>query len=511
MKIDRTGNTTRNIKWGVVSNIITLLMPFATRTILLRTLGSQYLGLSSLFASILQVLNLTELGLSSAVIYGLYKPIAEDDTKTICAYMRFYRNAYRLIGTIITAIGLVLLPFVPNLIKGSVPQDINIYVLYLLYLANTAVSYYLFAYKSTLLLAHHRTDIQSNIAIGVNVFKYVAQIIALLLIKNYYAYIIALPICTIINNIVTSIVTDRKYPDYRCEGKLPREQSRQIFTHIKGLVVTKMCAVLRDSADSIIISAFLGLNDVAMYSNYFYILSSVHAFMTVVTGAMRAGIGNSIVTESQEKNYRDLKKFSFFYSCITVVCSVCLLCLYQPFMTLWVGEILTYPLHTMILFVAYFYVLCSMDIRNVYIEAAGLWWQFRTRAIIETIMNLILNLLLAKFFGIDGIMVATLITFASINIVYGTKVLIRNAFPGKSVGEFFGLIGWYSICNMITCGVAYLVCSILPWNSGIVSIFMRGVVAVPIAIAVYSVLNFKLPFFHDALTMATTIIRRRRT
>lgn len=510
MKIDRTGNTTRNLKWGITSNIIALLMPFATRTILLRTLGSEYLGLSSLFASILQVLNLAELGLSSAIIYGLYKPIADDDTNTICAYLHFYRNAYRIIGIIITVCGLILLPFVPKLIKGSVPEDINVYWLYLLYLANTSISYFLFAYKSTLLLAHHRTDIQSNIAIGVNVFKYLVQILALLLVKNYYAFIIALPICTIINNLVTSYVTDRKFPNYRCKGKLPAEKSKQIFTHIKGLVVTKMCAVLRDSADSIIISAFLGLNDVTMYSNYFYILSSVHAFMTVVTGSMRAGIGNSIVKESTDKNYADLKKFSFFYSCIGVVCAACMLCLYQPFMRFWAGEKLTYPFFSMILFVIYFYLLCSMDIRNVYIEASGLWWQFRTHAIVETIMNLVLNVLLGKFFGINGIMIATLFTFSLINIVYGSKVLIKNAFPDKKVGDYFKLFVWNTVCTIISCICCYGACWVLPFNNDLLIIVFRGVIAVILSIGIYSLLNLKTPYLKDAVNLTRTIVKTRR-
>lgn len=510
MKIDRTGNTTRNLKWGIISNIIALLMPFATRTILLRTLGSEYLGLSSLFASILQVLNLAELGLSSAIIYGLYKPIAEDDTKTICAYLHFYRNAYRIIGLIITACGLVLLPFVPKLIKGSVPQDINIYWLYLLYLANTAISYFLFAYKSTLLLAHHRTDIQSNIAICVNVFKYIVQILALLLVKNYYAFIIALPICTIINNLITSFVTDRKFPKYRCKGKLPDEKSKQIFTHIKGLVITKMCAVLRDSADSIIISAFLGLNDVTMYSNYFYILSSVHAFMTVVTGSMRAGIGNSIVKESKDKNYTDLKKFTFFYSCIGVVCAACLLCLYQPFMRLWAGESLTYPFLSMILFVVYFYLLCSMDIRNVYIEASGLWWQFRTRAIIETIMNLVLNIILGMYFGINGIMIATLFTFFLINIVYGTKVLIKHAFPENNIGDYFKLFGWNTLCTVITCVSCYIICIVLPLNENLLVIAVKAIIAVLVSVGLYSLLNVKNPYLKDASNLARSIFKIRR-
>ncbi len=145
----RIMNSKRNIVTGMFKQAMVIILTFLIRTVVLYTLGAEYQGISGLFTSILQVLNMTELGFSAAVTFILYKPIAENDEVAICAIMSFLRKAYRIIGTIIMTVGLMLLPFLPRLIKGSYPQDINIYIIYLIYLVNAVVSYMLFAYKST--------------------------------------------------------------------------------------------------------------------------------------------------------------------------------------------------------------------------------------------------------------------------------------------------------------------------------------------------------------------------
>ena len=182
--MSRTKNTVRNISAGLINKVVMLLFPFVIRTILIKHLGSDYLGLSSLFTSILQVLNLTELGFSSAIVYSMYKPLAEKDTKTICTLMNFYKKIYRIIGLIIIIFGMLLIPFLPKLIHGSYPETINITILYLIYLFNTGVTYFLFAYKSSLLNADQRNDIINNVNTIVGSVQYIMQIIILIVFKN---------------------------------------------------------------------------------------------------------------------------------------------------------------------------------------------------------------------------------------------------------------------------------------------------------------------------------------
>ena len=205
MKINRTENAVRNILFGGILRVYQIVIPFVMRTVMIYCMGVQYLGLNSLFTSILQVLNLAELGVGSAMVYSMYKPIAEDDTDTICALMGLYRTYYQCIGLIIVVIGVGLTPFIPKLIKSDLPVGINIYALYLLNLSATVLSYWLFAYKNSLLQAHQRIDVTSKVTLITNTFQYVVQIFVLAVLKNYYIFVVVMLLTQAMTNIITSI------------------------------------------------------------------------------------------------------------------------------------------------------------------------------------------------------------------------------------------------------------------------------------------------------------------
>lgn len=158
----RTQNTIRNFSSGLIKQILNIILPFIIRTIVIYYLGAEYQGLSGLFTSILQMLSLAELGFSTAVVFALYKPISEKNTDLICALVNYLNKVYKIVGIVVLGVGLALLPFLGQLITGYVPENINIYILYLIYLFNTVISYWLFAYKSALLTAMQREDIVSK-------------------------------------------------------------------------------------------------------------------------------------------------------------------------------------------------------------------------------------------------------------------------------------------------------------------------------------------------------------
>jgi O-antigen/teichoic acid export membrane protein len=302
------------------------------RTAVIYLMGVQYLGLNSLFVSVLQVLNLTELGVGSAMVYSMYKPISEDDKETICALMNLYRKYYRIIGLIIAVAGGILIPFVPKLISSDLPEEINIYVLYLLNLIATVLSYWMFAYKNSILQAYQRTDIVSKVTLITNTVKYILQIWVLWKYRNYYLYVIVSIATQILNNIVTAIVSDKLYPMYLPKGDIAKDEKENINKKIKDLFFIKIGSVVVDSVDTIVISAFLGLKALAIYQNYFYIMNSVYGMVGIVFTSIKAGVGNSLITESGEKNYRDFSTLTFVISYILCFCCACFICLYQPFM-----------------------------------------------------------------------------------------------------------------------------------------------------------------------------------
>lgn len=443
---------------GVVGRLISLLLPFVIRTIILHKLGADYAGLGSLFTSILQVLSVAELGFSSAIIFSMYKPVAQGDKEEVRALLTLYRWIYVIVGMVILVAGLILAPFLRYFIKGGYPADINLYVLYGIYLANTVISYFCFGYKNVLLTVHQRQDVVSAIDIGINVGRSIIQIVVLMICSNYYAYIIWMPIFTLVSNLSVNAITKRKYPELVCCGKVDKQKLSAISNQIKGVALGKFSLIARNTFDSIIISSLLGLTAVAMYSNYYFIFSSVGAMLVVILQAMSASVGNSIATETIEKNLRDHHKFDFYFSWIVSWCTVCLVCLYQPFMKLWAGEELMFPYHTMILFCVYFYVNQLSQVRSIYSEAAGMWWEFRYLTLAEMIANLTLNILLGWWLGADGIILATIITAFFSSFMGITRITFKKFFHA-SPREYYMNAVIYAGVTLAACIISGVLCS----------------------------------------------------
>ena len=424
MRLEKTKNAAKAIKAGLIFKIYQMVVPFLMRTAMIQFMGVEYLGLNSLFASILQVLNLAELGVGSAMVFSMYRPIAEDDEPTICALMRLYRKYYRLIGLIIGVVGLLLTPVVPRLISGEIPNSLNVYILYLLNLAATVLTYWLFAYKNCLLQAHQRTDVASIISLVTTTIQYGLQLVIIIWIKNYYLYVIVMLATAALNNLVTAVVATRMYPTYKPAGKLESSQVKEINRKIRDLFTGKLGYVIFKYTDTLVISSFLGLVMLAVYQNYYYILFSVIGITEIIHNAVMAGLGNSFITESKSKQYADLEKFTFLLMWINGVCLCCFLGIYQPFMYLWVGQEYMLDFVAVICFAAYFYVFILNRLLNVYKDAAALWHQDRFRPLVVGLVNLGLNLLLVHTWKINGVLLATVISW----MVVGIPWILKNLF-----------------------------------------------------------------------------------
>ena len=459
--MSRTKNASRNILFGTILKLYQILIPFLMRTAMIYFMGAEYLGLNSLFTSILQVLNLAELGVGSAMVYSMYKPIAEEDKTSICALMRLYKIYYRVIGGVVLILGLILLPFIPRLIKGSVPADINIYILYLLNLGATVFSYWLFAYKNSILMAHQRADITSKVQIITDTIKYLVQILVLVFLHNYYYYVITILMTQIITNVATACCANKLYPNYKAQGKLDKESVKSINNRIKDLFTSKLGGVIVNSADTIVISAFLGLTTLAIYQNYFFLLSSVSGFIIIIFNSCTAGIGNSLIVETKEKNYVDFKKFNFIIAWIAGFCTICFLCLYQPFMELWVGKELMVMFPVVICFCIYFYLIKINGLSNLYKDSAGIWHEDRFRPLVTALVNLGMNILLVNKWGLYGVILSTVLSTLFVGMPWLLNNLFTVVFEKKYLKEFVLKNLNYVIVTIIIAITTYFICSLI--------------------------------------------------
>ncbi|MBR0075960.1 MAG: oligosaccharide flippase family protein [Synergistaceae bacterium] len=372
--MSRTLNTKRNIITSYLNTLISFLFSFISRALIIRILGSSYLGLSSLFTSILQVLSMAELGFSAAVIYNMYAPLARGDTKTVCALLNFYRKVYAVIACVICVFGVLLAPFLKFLIKGSYPSDINLYLLYFLYLGNTVSSYIFFAYKTALLNALQRLDISKIAYTIASILQYLGQIIALLLFRSYYLFVVFLLLGTIVKNVLTAYLADRYFPQYQPVGIIPLPIRQDIISRVKGLMICSIASVTTTTLDSIALSAFIGLKSVAIYNNYLLIFKGVGTFIAMIRTAMQASVGNSVALETTEKNYADMLLWQFMFSFIATWCATCMFCLYQPFMEMWMGRDMLLQDFDIVVICAWFFTGIIQHSFFLYLAGTGSWW-----------------------------------------------------------------------------------------------------------------------------------------
>jgi len=490
----------------MILRIYQMVVPFMMRTAMIYIMGVQYLGLNSLFVSIIQVLSLAELGVGNAMVFAMYKPIAEDDEQMICALMRLYRKYYRIIGLVIGAAGLLLTPVVPKLISGEIPGNMNIYILYILNLATTVLSYWLFAYKNCLLQAHQRSDIASWVTAGTYTVQWCLQLAVLLIFHNYYLYLIIALASQVLNNVVSALIVNKKYPKYKPAGRLERETVKSINQKIRDLFTAKLGTVVLRSSDTIVLSAFLGLKLLAIYQNYFFIISSVTAMIEIILGSVIAGIGNSYVLDSREKNYRDMQKFSFLFLWLISVCTCCFLGMYQSFMEIWVGRDLMLGIGEVICFASYFFVYTLNRLLNVYKDAAGLWHEDRFRPLVKSCVNLCLNLLLVRSWGIYGVLLSTVVTLAFIGMPWVLHNLFTHFFDKKMLKSYLRQL-MTQIIAMVAAGAAVCFLCAQLHMSPVVRLVCCTLISIAVPNVLFLVLFYKTRQFRLGVQFADTLTK----
>lgn len=508
MRIERTKNARRNIIFGTILKMYQIIIPFFMRTLMIYQMGMEYAGLNNLFTSIFQVLNLAELGIGAALTFSMYEPIANDDFSKISALLNLYRRCFNIIGSVILGLGLLCLPFLRYLVSGDVPKDLNLQVLYLLYLTNTVFSYWLFSYKKSLIYAFQRNDINSKISLFTYTVQYILQAFVLFKLHNYYFYVLSSIFAQILQNLISAVIVDKKYP-YRPVGKVETTVIADIKKRVQGLITNKLGGVVYRSADSIIISAFLGLIVLAKYQNYYYILSAVISVMSLVFEACVAGIGNSIITEKKEKNFEDFCMMTFLTGIILGIGCACFVCLYQPFITLWVGEenLLDFPF--VISFTMYFFVYEIEQLMGTYKDASGIWYQDRYRPLLTGLVNLLLNLATVKFLGLYGVLYSTIISSIVISIPWLLYNIFHEMFFGMPAKRYIILLGKIMISTILACIIAYEGCSFLNVG-GVVGIIARLLLAGGSSFLIMLIVLFKCKEFMPTLRFVKKLVKLRR-
>lgn len=505
MKIEKKINARRSILAGCINKIVTLLLPFAVQTLLIHKLGLEYVGIKGLYTSILTVLSLSELGVGNAIVYSMYKPVAEDDYERISSLLNLYKKIYKIIGVIVLLCGLLLTPFLKFLIKGNYPSEINIYVIFLLYLANTVISYLMFGYKSSLLNSYQRTDVISNIGTISSAIVSLAQILILAVLPNFYVYLICMIAGTMINNLIVSFTVDRLFPNIKCEGQVDKTTIKDIKEKVGGLLIGKICWTTRNTFDSIFMSMFIGLTAAGIYSNYYYIITVLNGFTTLILTSILAGIGNSIVLDSKDKNYDMMLLLDDAYMMLCGWMTIFMLCIYQPFMQIWAGENYMFADAVMYLFVIYFFVSKKGDIRGVYSDAAGLFWENRYRNIAESLANILLNYILVIYLGAFGVLLASIIAIITFGYFGGALVIFRHYF-NKGLNKYLFVQVKHTVVTLTLGALTYMLCGYIHSYNLLITIILRLIICAVVPSFIYIMIRRKSPEFQKLVVWLADII-----
>lgn len=504
MILEKTKNTKRNIVWGCLNKVINIIFPFIIRTIIIYGLGVEYIGLNSLFSSVLGVLSLAELGFDSAVVYIMYSAIANDDYKQIGALQLYLKRTYFIIGIIILSVGIVIMPLLPDLIKDSsdVPSEINIYTLYLCFLLNTVVSYFFGGYKQGLFRAYQRVDIISNVDTVCTILSTMFQAMGLLIFHSFYSYVLISISFTCVRNVLM-VKKSQKYYGYIQEiGTIDKDTKKKIRKVIWGTMYNKIGGTLTSTFDDLVCSKYLGIVILGLFSNYKYICNAVLGFLVVIYNSMIAGIGNNVALKSSEENRKDLELFTFIFNWICGWCMYCLIYLFQPFIDIWIGEKGLLPNIVMLSIALYFYSIIFNSMICIYKEAAGIYWEDRFRGLIGGIINLILNICIVKIlipygelYALMGLVLSTVVTQLLVTVPWAINITFKIYFK-SSAKTYYRIIIKSLINILIAAIVSYPVFNHIPMGSGnfkIIYFFFKMIICVFLPNAVLVLLYWRDP------------------
>lgn len=433
--MSRTSNSLKNVFIGVGGQIFSILIGLVTRIFFVRLLAQEYLGLNGLFSSILTTLSFVELGIGPAIVYSLYKPLAEKDNEQIQALMDLFRKAYVTIGIVVGVVGAVLTPFLPYLIK-DMPENIPyIEIIYLLFVVNTSVSYF-FSYKRSLIIADQKQYITTAYHYAFYFVMNVLQIVFLYITRNYFAYLLLMILFTLLENIAISQKANRMYPviKEKCIVALSPAYRKEIITNVKAIILHKAGTIVHLVSDNIIMGKFFGLISVGIYSNYLLVLTPLNAIGAQVF-SFTASLGNLKVTSNDDRAVGVFRVMEFIDFWVYAFFSVCLFILFNPFIEIAFGEKYLFPMVTVTLIVLNFFI----DGRRKAIlslkEGYGIFYQDRYKPIAEAVAKIILSVLLAIKFGVNGVFVGTLLS-RIICIVVEPYVVYKYGLGWKYLSDY---------------------------------------------------------------------------
>lgn len=485
----RSKSSAKNLVVALIGQAFGLIISFIARIIFVKFLSDEYLGLNGLFTNLLTMLSLVELGVGSALVYSLYKPLADGDNEKVKSLMDLYRKAYNIIGGVVLIIGILFIPFYRYLIS-EVPSISHLDFIYILFVLNTAISYF-YSYKRSLIICDQKRYIATIYRYVFYFLLNVFQIIVLFLTHNYILYLITQVVFTWLENICISIKADRMYPYLKDKNikKLDKKELNTISKNVRAMLFHKIGGVVVNSTDNILISKLVGLIAVGMYSNYYLITSALDTITAQFFNAITASVGNLGACTNSKKVKETFNTTFFLNYLIYGVITVCLLILFNPFIEVWLGKKYLFDFGVVLVITICFYLKGIRKTCLTFKDALGLFWQDRYKPIIESIINLVASIILGIRYGVLGIFMGTIISTVTTSLWIEPYVLYKYYFKENIIDYLYKFIK-YTLVVVLTYLIVQKIVILISIN-GILGLLIKGVVSLILSILIMTIVFIK--------------------
>lgn len=503
-KRSRTEYSIINMMASVGGYGLNILLSFICRIFFVRQLGSEYLGINGLFSNILSMLSLAELGIGTAMIYALYKPIAEEDHPKITAYMRIYGIAYKIIGCVIAVLGVALIPFLNVLINNPPNIQENITVLYLMFLFSTVSSYF-YSYRSSILVANQKNYIVLAISYVVVIIQDIAQIVSLLVFRNYMIYLILQVIFVLLSNIMISIKAEKEYPYIKEKStvKLSKNEIWTLIKNIKALTVSRLSGILVNNTDNIVITYFNGLVTTGVVSNYSLLTNTINSLANQVFNSISASLGNLNAVGDDEHKYEVFKVLNLVNFWLYGWASIGIIVLSNDIVELFFGKNYVVGIEIPIILAINFYMLGMQCVVGIYKSTMGLFKFGQYILLITAGINLVGDIILGQYYGVFGIFLATAIARLVTNTWYDPFVIFKHGFH-KKFRSYLGRYGMYLLVLITACLVCYGICGLLQLSL-FPRLLLKTVICIIIPNLIFGIVFYRFAEFKYLLRLAARI------
>ncbi len=501
----RINNLLVNAKWSYIGSFVSIALGFLSRTVFNYILGTTYLGLNSLFMSVLGLLSFAELGIGNVLNTQLYKPVADNDHNKVKAILHLYKKAYTAIALVIAAIGLAILPFLDLFLKGA--ENVKyIYVYYLVFLFNTVISYFV-SYKFSLPNAEQKNYIQTNIITVFSLVSMLAQVIAIIVFREYWVYLVVQTIFVILQCLYSSIYLNNKYPIFaEKKTKLAKKDKDDFTSNLSSGVMYKLSEVLILQTDDVIISGMLNVNVTGVMSNYKVLIGYIEKFTKPVLDNTGPGLGNFIATESIERKRELIRVYQFLGFWVYGFCAIGLVTLSTPLIQLWLGadKILS-TLTITIFFFNFFFSGLMRAFASIKI-AHGIFYDDWYIGFIGAIVKIALSIYLVTLFGLPGLFIGTLASYIVIEI--GRPIISYKKHYDEPLMKYFIRNIKYLIVGLATGILMYLLINLIVYPLTLSSFIIATVAVIFIPNIIWVGVFYRTKEFKYFLNIFKNIIAK---